>query len=92
MAAPIHLIGSRLYGFAPERPSTWAYTLPSNLEGFYQINLRGADDMGNRRHGQYYLAWYCGHDTANRSVTAVHIGGGSAAQTEISFAASDPFP
>jgi hypothetical protein len=28
--------------------STWSYTLPSGLEGLYEIELRGTDDGGNR--------------------------------------------
>lgn len=71
--------------------STWQYNLPTGLEGFYQINLRGTDDFGNVSSNRTVWRGIMDMVTPTVSVTAAHLGGGGAAQTEISFTASDPF-
>ncbi|MCB0034480.1 MAG: tandem-95 repeat protein, partial [Anaerolineales bacterium] len=71
--------------------STWAYTLPTGLEDFYQINVRGADDLSNISSQRTVWRGIIDMVAPTVSVSAQHIGGGSAAQTEITFTAADRF-
>ena len=51
--------------------STWAYTLPSPVEGFYEIYLRGTDVLDNRNEQQStWIAWQGMIDTENPRVDA----------------------
>jgi subtilisin-like proprotein convertase family protein len=44
--------------------STWAYTVPALMEGFYEIYLRGTDVLDNRNDRQStWIAWQGGIDT-----------------------------
>ena len=51
--------------------STWAYTLPTPVEGFYEIYLRGTDVLDNRNEQQStWIAWQGMIDTENPRVDA----------------------
>ena len=50
----------------PNDPVTdWSYTIPPDLEGNYQINLRGTDQVGNRNDN--ISSWWTGWRSAWRA-------------------------
>ena len=73
------------------RLSTWSYTVPGNLEDFYQISIRGEDAFGNT--SSTGTVWRGTIDTLDPriSFSIQHRGGGSAAQTEYTFTVDDLF-
>ena len=75
--------GSRLTG--------WQHTLPDNVEGFYELDSRTTDEVGNM--SQSNTGWRGIIDTkAPRVTISGHfVGGGSAAQTEYSITFTDLF-
>lgn len=67
--------------------SSWHYTLPAGLEGFYQIDLRASDSLGNRNdRRQEWRQWRGEIDTAypQVNVQVSYTGQGESAQTHYS--------
>jgi sugar lactone lactonase YvrE len=72
--------------------SAWSYDLPAGLEGFYQIDLRPTDVLGNRNdRRQDWRQWRGEIDTAYPAVNVqvAYLGEGESAQTRYRGAASD---
>ncbi|MFZ6027824.1 MAG: LamG-like jellyroll fold domain-containing protein [Chloroflexota bacterium] len=72
--------------------STWRYDLPSGIEGFYQIDLRPSDALGNRNdRRQDWRQWRGEIDTAypQVSIQVAYSGQGESAQTHYSGSAND---
>lgn len=71
--------------------STWSYTVPSQLEDFYQIKLKGQDAKGNS--ATTGAIWQGAIDTTapRLAVTARQRYGGSLAVTEYTVSADDLF-
>src|SRR5262249_29025472 len=71
--------------------TTWSYTLPANLEGFYNIDLRGADANGNSATLGTY--WRGSIDTTapRNTFTAQQLFTGALAETEYRLHTSDLF-
>ena len=69
--------------------SAWQYQLPTNLENFYEIYLRGDDAAGNE--SRTNVVWRGTIDNVDPEVTFTgrHIGTGTAAQTEYTFIVTD---
>ncbi|MEM7798547.1 MAG: Ig-like domain-containing protein, partial [Chloroflexota bacterium] len=70
---------------------SWEQTLPTDLEGFYQFNLRSFDTVNNLSPEHTVWRGIIDHITPTVSISANHLGAGSAAYTEISFSAADQF-
>ena len=71
--------------------STWGYTLPAGLQDFYEIKVRGTDDFGNSSRENNVWRGIIDMVPPTLTLNATHLGGGSAAQTEINFSTTDPF-
>ncbi|MEM7800918.1 MAG: LamG-like jellyroll fold domain-containing protein, partial [Chloroflexota bacterium] len=71
--------------------SDWEQTLPTDLEGFYQVNLRSFDTVNNESPEHTVWRGIIDHITPTVSISAKHLGAGSAAYTEITFSAADQF-
>lgn len=72
--------------------TTWTYTVPAGLEGFYQIDARGADVADNRNEDQSAWGQWAGEvDTLapRLAVTATHLGAGSTVRTRYRLVATD---
>ena len=72
--------------------TAWHYTLPSGLEGFYQIDVRSTDLLGNRNdRRQDWRQWRGEIDTAvpQVSIQVEYSGEGQSAQTHYSGTAAD---
>ena len=65
--------------------TTWTYQVPNGLDGFYQIDIRGEDELGNRNDDQRGLwpQWRGMIDTAAPRIqlTVAYTGSGTTAQT-----------
>jgi hypothetical protein len=74
-----------------EGVTTWSYTLPDQLEGFYQLKLQGEDVEGNTDPAS--TVWQGAVDTTAPRVTvsAKQRYGGSLATTEWTLSADDLF-
>lgn len=68
---------------------SWQYTIPANIEGLYNLYLRGRDNFDNESLAQ--VIWRGVLDTKPPAVVASGqlLGSGSAAQTAYSFTFSD---
>ena len=71
--------------------SKWSRSTAPGLEDFYQVHVRSADDDGNVSNHNTIWRGIFDMSAPSTSISAQHVGGGSAAQTEISFSAADPF-
>ncbi|NUM43532.1 MAG: hypothetical protein HUU38_02415 [Anaerolineales bacterium] len=72
--------------------ATWAYTVPLGIEGYYQIDMRAADAIGNQNDNRGEWPQFRGPiDTAPPSfdVSVGYSGSGSAAQTLFSGTVHD---
>ncbi|MCB8990047.1 MAG: hypothetical protein H6665_05455 [Ardenticatenaceae bacterium] len=72
--------------------ATWAYTVPLGIEGYYQIDMRAADAIGNQNDNRGDWPQFRGPiDTAPPTfdVSVGYSGSGSAAQTLFSGTAHD---
>ncbi len=71
--------------------STWRYLLPGNLDGLYQIWLRGSDRLGNQREAALAGQFLVEIDTLapQAACTFAYQGAGSAVQTKYSAWAQD---
>jgi uncharacterized repeat protein (TIGR01451 family) len=71
--------------------STWSYAVPNDLEGFFQIQLRGSDAEGNR--SEAGTVWSGAIDTRlpRLSASATQRYGGAFAVTEYTLSAEDLF-
>ncbi len=72
--------------------ATWAYTVPLGIEGYYQIDMRAADTIGNRSDSRGTWPQFRGPiDTKapTFNVAVAYSGSGSAAQTLFTGAAYD---
>lgn len=71
--------------------STWSYAVPNDLEGFFQIQLRGSDAEGNR--SEAGTVWSGAIDTKLPRLTASaqQRYGGAFAVTEYTLSAEDLF-
>ncbi len=73
--------------------TTWDFTIPDGLEGYYQLDLRGADVLGNRNDEQRsaYTHWQGLVDTAAPDVNMLvtYSGVGQSALTTYSGLAED---
>ena len=70
----------------------WAFTVPAGLEGYYQIDMRGTDSLGNRTESRGDWPQFRGPiDTAfpTFDVSVSYSGGGSAAQTRYASTVHD---
>ena len=72
--------------------ATWAYTVPLGIEGYYQVDMRAADAIGNQSDNRGDWPQFRGPiDTAppTFAVSVAYSGSGSAAQTIFSGTAHD---
>lgn len=71
--------------------TTWAYTVPAGIEGFYEIDVRGADRAGNRTSTGDLGLWRGEIDTQapRLTLTAAVLGSGSAARMQYRLTATD---
>ena len=75
---------------AGERFANWSAEFSDVGDGFYQLNVRGTD--ANDNDAGDFVAWRGVVDTVSptiSSLSGVHIGGGTASQTEYSFTLTD---
>lgn len=71
--------------------TTWETTLPGDLNGFYQFNLRSEDAKYNLSGDSILWRGIIDMITPTVSISAEHLGAGSAAYTEIAVTATDDF-
>ncbi len=98
VAFRLELIDPDWRPFAIDQPgasivsSSWAYTIPTGLEGFYRLGMRGVDQLGNRDPQPFnWEVWRGQIDTAApRAVLGIYFTGfGSTEQTHYLFSAED---